>query len=71
MIDLAALCGAVFAAFLGGLAVGFMWRIFRDEDRESSRRYPRPGEQTVFPESRVKSWGKSGDMLDNGRHKKE
>ena len=71
MTDVTALCGAVLAAFIGGLAVGMMWRIFRDEDRDSSRRFPRPGEQSVFPESKVKSWGKSGDMLDNGKHKKE
>ena len=71
MTDLTALCGAVLAAFIGGLAVGLMWRIFRDEDRDSSRRLPRPGEQSVFPDSKVKSWGRSGDMLQNGRHKKE
>lgn len=68
VLDLAALCGAVFAAFIGGCAVGFAWRIFRDEDRLSTKRNPRPGQG----EPRFKPYRRSKDMLDNGpKHKKE
>ena len=59
------------AAFLGGIAIGIMFSLFRDEERESSRRYPRPGTQPG-QEERFKAWRRHPDMLENGEsHKKE
>jgi hypothetical protein len=54
---------ALCVAFLGGVLVGAFWRVFRDEDRSSTDRYPRPGTQPFRPESKIRPFRRSVDML--------
>lgn len=56
------LVAAMCMTFLGGLAVGLMWRVFREDDRSSTNRFPRPGTQPTRPEG-LKPYRKSHDML--------
>jgi len=56
------LCTAPCLAFWGGVAAGMMYSQFVYEDRESSRRHPRPGTQPTRPEG-FKPFRKHPDML--------
>lgn len=48
--------------FFGGFSVGFMLNIFRANERDSSRRLPRPGTEPTRPE-RFKPFRRHPDML--------
>lgn len=50
-------------------AVGFFAAslLFTARDADT-RRYPRPGTQPFRPESKLKKWYRSDDMLENGQH---
>lgn len=68
MIDYLTLLFAVMClSGIGGIAIGLMWRVFRENDRDSTARHPRPGTQPIRPEG-LKPYRKSPDML-NGDSK--
>lgn len=58
------LCAAPCLAFWLGVFVGMMYSTFAYEDRESSRRHPRPGTEPFRPDSKLKPYKRSPDMLD-------
>lgn len=63
------LCTAPCLAFWGGVAAGMMYSSFIANDRDSSRRYPRPGTQPQRPEG-FKPFRKHPDMLIEDETKK-
>lgn len=56
------LCSTFLIGFMGGWIIGFMMGVFKFEDRESSKRYPRPGTEPTRPE-RFKPYRRHPDML--------
>lgn len=60
LILLIALCLSPFVSF----ALCAVWRVLELNARENdTRRYPRPGTEPYRPESKIKPFRKSSDML--------
>lgn len=55
---------AMCLCFNGGFLVGVMWFAFRANDRDSTKRHPRPGTEPFRPASKLKPYKRSPDMLD-------
>lgn len=58
MLLFSAMCLAGF----GGVIVGLFWRSFREDDRDSTGRFPRPGTEPTRPKE-LQKWRNSPDML--------
>lgn len=57
------ICAAPCIGFWFGVIAGMMYSTFVYEDRASTKKHPRPGTQPFRPESKIKPFRKSSDML--------